>query len=455
VLTFVLSAFLTYVVIEWFARPTEAYAPSLPPEASLVAAPDDPLDLGAAWPRPDLVPGPAWEAPLALPAEAPLPEAPAQGSREDRVPGGLRVVRHQVQWGGTLERALLESGIDATSVDAIVRALAPVDLRFAQPGDFFSLERGDAGSLASFEYQQGRRDIYRLRSSADGTLLPTHEEVPLERRVVRLSGVVHGSLFDTVLELGEEPDLVHEFAEIFAWDIDFAKETQPGDDFRIVFEKYFDRDGFVRYGHILGAQYRTAGRAFVAIFFEDLDGQGDYYRPDGTSIRRSFLRVPLRYTRISSPYSRARLHPILKVRRPHEGVDYAAPEGTPVWAVADGTVIFKGWDGGFGRLLKIRHDNGHVSYYGHLGAYADGVTAGASVRQKQVIGYVGATGLATGPHLDYRLKVGGRFVDPLQVDLPRGKSISVQDQDRFAPVRDERLRELAVVMPALPLSASR
>lgn len=457
-MTFVIAAFLTYGMIEWFARPTEAYSPD--PAATTFIAPEGMEIEGIVWSEPDTAASPlpavgtgGEDFGLVIrPASIERPSAP-----ETRGGGGsdLRVLSGHIESGGTLTSALLDNGIDAGTVERIATALEPVfDVRFAHPDDFFTLVRGDAGEVLSFEYNRGRRDLYRVQS-VEGELRAVHEEIPLERRVVRLSGVVHQSLFETVISLGEEPELVNAFADIFAWDFDFAKETQPGDDFRIVFEKYFDRDGFVKYGHVLAAQYRSAGRTYVAIYFEDLDGDGDYYRPDGTSIRRSFLRAPLQFTRISSPYSKSRLHPILKVRRPHEGVDYAAPEGTPVWAVADGTVIFKGWDGGFGRLVKVRHENGYVSYYAHLSSYAEGIVVGARVSQKQVVGRVGATGLATGPHLDYRLKVNGRFVDPLKVELPKGRAISVRDAGRFAPVRDARLRELAVVMPAAPLSASR
>ena len=170
-------------------------------------------------------------------------------------------------------------------------------------------------------------------------------------------------------------------------------------------------------------------------------------------MRRTFLRAPVKYSRISSRYSKSRLHPILNVRRPHEGIDYAAPTGTPIWAVAEGEVIFKGWSGGFGRLIKIRHNNGYVSYYGHLSRYAGNLKVGSRVEQQQVVGYVGSTGLATGPHLDYRLKVDGRFVDPLKVRFPHGAPVPNEELDRFAALRDELLAELSNVSPPLVLEA--
>jgi murein DD-endopeptidase MepM/ murein hydrolase activator NlpD len=158
--------------------------------------------------------------------------------------------------------------------------------------------------------------------------------------------------------------------------------------------------------------------------------------------------------RISSGYTNRRLHPVLKVRRPHWGVDYAAPTGTPVWAVARGEVIFAGWQGGFGRLIKIRHQNGYISYYGHLSRYAAGLRAGQHVSQQQVIGYVGSSGLATGPHLDYRLQVNGRFIDPLKLSIPTGEPIPLEERERFEAQRDERLAELSAAQPAIVLDAS-
>jgi len=222
----------------------------------------------------------------------------------------------------------------------------------------------------------------------------------------------------------------------------------------MVFEKYYDREGFVRYGTILASRYKSAAEEMTAIYFKDDEGYADYFTPEGNSVRRTFLRAPLQYSRISSRYSHSRLHPILKVRRPHHGLDYAAPIGTPVWAVAAGRVIHVGWNGGFGRLVKIRHDNGMVSFYGHLARFADGLRKGDRVQQKQVIGYVGSSGLSTGPHLDYRLQVGGRFVDPLKINFPKGEPIPVKSRERFLALRNIRLAELNAARPAVVLEAA-
>jgi len=367
----------------------------------------------------------------------------------------LTIATGRVPKRGTLAGALRGVGVDPVLVDQIARGLRPVfDLRRARAGDFYALIRDDVGALLSFEYQRGRGEVYRLSRDPNGKLVATKEIAPLERRVLQLGGVVSGSLVRSLGELGERPELVYAFTDIFLWDFDFSTQSRPGDEFRMVFEKFFDKDGFVRYGRVLAAEYRGAKRTFVAVWFEDEQGHGDYFTPDGLSVRRAFLKAPVKYSRISSRYSKARLHPILHTRRPHEGVDYAAPVGTPVWSVADGKVLFAGWSGGFGRLIKVKHSNGFISFYGHLSRYAKGLRVGQSVSQKQQIGFVGMTGLATGPHLDFRIQRGGRFFDPLTVKLDSGEPISLRARSRFNQVKDMRLAELREAEPTLALDAA-
>jgi murein DD-endopeptidase MepM/ murein hydrolase activator NlpD len=340
-------------------------------------------------------------------------------------------------------------------VDQVARGLRPVfDFRRARPGDFYALIRDDKGALLSFEHQRGRGEVYRLDRDPAGALVAKKEVAPLERRVLQLGGVVKGSLFESLVDLGERPELVHAFTDIFLWDFDFSTQTRPGDEFRMVFEKYFDKDGFVRYGRVLAAEYRASKRDFVAVWFEDGQGHGDYYTPDGNSVRRAFLKAPVKYSRISSRYTKARLHPILRVRRPHEGVDYAAPVGTPVWSIAKGQVIFAGWSGGYGRLVKVKHTNGYISFYGHLSRYARGLRVGQTVSQKELLGFVGMSGLATGPHLDFRIQKNGRFFDPLSVKLDMGEPISARSFARFNQVKDMRLSELRDAAPQSSLDAA-
>jgi murein DD-endopeptidase MepM/ murein hydrolase activator NlpD len=356
---------------------------------------------------------------------------------------------------GTLAGALRGSGVSPDLVDTVARTLRGVfDLRGARPGDFYALIRDNSGQLLSFEFQRGRADVYRIERNDVGNLVASRETAQLERRVLQLGGVVKRSLFDAMTDLGESPALVHAFTDIFAWDFDFSTQARPGDEFRLVFEKFYDKDGFVRYGRVQAAEYRAARRDFVAVWFEDESGTGGYYTPDGNAMRRSFLAAPLKYSRISSRYTMSRLHPILHSTRPHEGVDYAAPTGTPVWAVADGEVVFAGWSGGFGQTVRVKHTNGYISCYGHLSRFARGLHVGQRVAQKQLVGFVGATGLATGPHLDFRLARNGHFVDPLRMKIDSGEPVPPRSRSRFAKVREMRLGELREAQPALVLDAA-
>ena len=367
----------------------------------------------------------------------------------------LTIVTGRVPRNGTLSGALRGSGVAPEMVETVARALRGVfDVRGARPGDFYALIRDASGQVLSFEYQRGRAELYRVERDPAGNLVASHEAAPLERRVLELGGVVKSSLFDAITDLGEGAELVHAFADIFAWDFDFSTQTRPGDDFRIVFEKFYDKDGFVRYGRVQAAEYRAARKDFVAVWFEDENGTGGYYSPDGNSLRRSFLAAPLKFSRISSRFTMSRYHPILHEERPHEGVDYAAPVGTPVWAVADGEVIFTGWAGGFGNTVRIKHHSGYVSCYAHLSRYARGLRVGQQVAQKQLIGFVGASGLATGPHLDFRIARNGRFLDPLHMQTDAGEPIPPRARQRFAKVKDMRLGELRQAQPSLVLDAA-
>lgn len=250
-------------------------------------------------------------------------------------------------------------------------------------------------------------------------------------------------------DLGEESQVASDFASIFAWDVDFSRAVHSGDQFRLLYERnYVVEDGEERYlgpGRILAAAYAGNNGQHYAIYYEVEPGRGGYYHPDGRSVQRKFLLAPLNFSRISSRFSNARFHPILKVKRPHYGIDYAAPYGAPVWSVADGKVIYKGRAGGFGRLVKVRHSNGYVSYYAHLSRYAAGLKVGQPVRQKQVVGFVGQSGLATGPHVCFRVQKDGHYVNPAAIDAPSADPIPLDHRERFAAARDVRLEELGPI----------
>jgi murein DD-endopeptidase MepM/ murein hydrolase activator NlpD len=396
---------------------------------------------------------PATVAALPAVSAAPPPEvavAPAEPPPtpvEDVVAAEPEPVRYELHPRETVAAALADRGITAAETHAITRAMRPLfDFRRARPGDRYRLERAPDGSLAAFFYERSPLDVYEVRRGESGWKA-RQAEPALARQRRRVAGVVTSNLYDAVQALGEQSGLADDFTAIFAWDLDFSRDVRRGDEFSMLYERlYLEREGeeplYVRPGRILAARYTTRGRVHHAVYFERGQGHGAYYRPDGSPVERSFLKAPLEYRRISSHYAATRLHPVLKVRRPHYAIDYAAPVGTPVWSVADGEVIFRGRVGGFGNLVKVRHEDGHVSYYGHLSRFAKELRVGQRVQQKQVIGYVGQTGMATGPHLDFRMQRNGRYVNPSSVRIASTPPISRELRVAFSGARDALLHEL-------------
>jgi len=261
-----------------------------------------------------------------------------------------------------------------------------------------------------------------------------------------IQGEIKSSLWESMIDKCENPELILKFAEVFEWEIDFLTEPQNGDSFRLIFEEY-DKDGdFVKYGDILAAEYKSGNQLYQTVQYQAPDGRKDYFDPAGKSVRKAFLKSPLNYRRISSRFSFSRFHPILKIFRPHLGVDYSAPSGTPVVASGDGVVTFAGWKGGLGKMVEIRHAKGFVTTYGHLSGIAKGIRTGAKVNQKDLIGYVGSTGYSTGPHLDYRVKANGRFVNPLKMIAPPVQPVKQEYLADFQAHRDNLLYALHLLI---------
>lgn len=363
-------------------------------------------------------------------------------------PQGLTVIKGKIASGQSISTVLGAQGISAQMVRMIDRGMRPkFDFRNAQPGDTFRMSLNTDGELVSFRYRNTPEEGVVLRQSADGYEV-ARERFTLTRKLTRMRGIVKSSLYKSIKDLGHDPGLASVFAEIFAWDIDFSRQLKPGDTFSILYEKlYRDEEGeevFVRSGRILAAQFKGSAAELTAVYFEERDGLGGYYRPDGDTIEQEYLVAPLKFSRISSRYSAARNHPILKVVRPHHGIDYAARTGTPLWSVADGTVIFKGVNGGFGNLVKIRHGDGYVSYYAHMSGFTPNLKVGQKVLQHEVIGFVGQTGLATGPHVCFRVTKYGKYVNPSSLNHGKPVTRSVADASwaEFELVRDQLLGSL-------------
>jgi len=263
---------------------------------------------------------------------------------------------------------------------------------------------------------------------------------PVRREWAVVKGTIRSSLYETLTENGAHPTLALRLSEMFAWQIDFFR-IRSGDAFRILYERRFVDGEKVTPGNILAARFEHQGQPYYGFRF-DSGGGPTYYNRDGESLRRQLLKAPLRYSRISSGYTQSRYHPVLKERRPHRGTDYAAPTGTPVRSVGNGTVQKAGYVGNNGNYVKIRHNGVYSSGYLHLSDIADGVTPGAEVTQGETIGYVGSTGMSTGPHLDYRLWKHGRAVDPYELELPPSKPVSPQHRAAFRRLVEDRLERL-------------
>ncbi len=334
--------------------------------------------------------------------------------------------------------SLHRSGVSDRLIYQLTSALrGKFDLRKCLPGDRYTLVT-TPDSILSFEYQKGMLQKCRV-ARENGELEATVESLQFNCLVKSLRGEVQSSLWEAMIDKCESPELIMKFTEVLEWEIDFLTEPRAGDTFRLLFEEYRKDGSFVKYGEVLVAEYTAGSQIRQSVLYKDPDGRKDHYEPSGKSSRKAFLKSPLNYRRISSRFSYRRFHPIFKRYQPHLGVDYAAPVGTPVVASGDGTVTFAGRKRGYGRMVEIRHSNGFVTSYGHLSRFARGIRRGARVTQKQLIGYVGSSGASTGPHLDYRVKANGRYVNPLRMVAPPVKPVEKEHLAHFRQQRDNLL----------------
>lgn len=338
--------------------------------------------------------------------------------------------------GETLSDALEGVGLASQAGEIVEQLSRWADPRKIRPTDRYSVGYAEDGSVDVFELELDRRGRVRVVDSGDGW---TGDWRPFTRsvKVRSIEGSLEGSLEGSIAKAGGETNLSVLMADVFQWDLDFTRDLRTGDRFKILYETVYldgDLDGL---GSILAVSYENQGRLLEAYRFGD---DGAYYDSEGRPIRKMFLRSPLRYSRVTSRFSRRRFHPVLKRYRPHYGVDYGAPRGTPVRATANGTVVSAGWDRGGGKTVKLRHPNGFLTAYLHLSGYAKGIRSGRRVAQGEVVGYVGSTGLSTGPHLDYRVQKHGRWIDPLSLKSVPADPVPHRRLPEFLAWRDE-LRE--------------
>jgi murein DD-endopeptidase MepM/ murein hydrolase activator NlpD len=342
--------------------------------------------------------------------------------------------------------ALKRAQIAPGTAHAIVTALqsAGLNMRTVRAGEPVELARDAAGELQTVAYAPGPWLRYTATRGQEGWQAARDEIAP-EIRAERREATIRSSLWDAVDSGALSPQLLLDLARMFEATFDFTADTRGGDRIRLLVEARYADDRFVEYGRILAAQYETADRRLTGVAFEGPQGFG-YYDAQGRSLKRMFLRSPLEFRRISSRFTYRRPHPILGGVTPHLAIDYAAPVGTPVWAVADGEVRVAGWNGGNGIQVRLRHRGGYETYYNHLSRVGPGIAPGVRVTQRQVIGYVGSTGLSTGPHLDYRVSQHGRFLDPLREDFLPGEPVPPALRAQF----DEHAQRLLAAMAASP-----
>ena len=363
-----------------------------------------------------------------------------------------RVIEDVVPRRATLAGLLDTHAFDGTFVYQFVQAVRPVfDPRRIRVGNPYRLVVGNDGVLRRFEYHIDNDEFLRVDYATDAEGSFEAERVPYvkERAEVATRGLIderNSSLSAALDDVGENVNLAILMAEVFSGEIDFNNDLRRGDRFDVLFEKYYREDVFSDYGEIVAAEFYNDGRTVQAFsFVVPGDDQALYYDADGRSVKRLFLRSPFRFEpRVTSRFSYRRLHPVLGTNRPHLGVDYGAPTGTPVIAVANGRVVSAAASGGSGNMVRLRHTNGYETYYLHLSRFAKGMRPGSRVVQGQTIGYVGSTGLATGPHLDYRIRKNGTFVNPLieHRNLPPGDPIPGEHLPAFVEARDRALERL-------------
>jgi len=366
-------------------------------------------------------------------------------------PDSLYVANDSLGKGEVLAGALTRWCLTPDRINDVYSSLAKTDFNFRNmaAGDRVTF-RYRGLTLTGVAYSRDQVTSYAVRFESAGTSVAKEtKQVDTVRVVVR--GAIEGSLWNSMIDLGETPALVVNFAEILGYEVDFLTEVNQGDSFEILLDKYYVDSTFYRDGRVYAVHYKGQAGNYHGLYYRSPSGHSDFYNEKGQSLRKSLLRSPLTFANVTSNFGR-RFHPISRVYRQHQGVDYGAPTGTPVSAIADGTVQMARRNGGYGNFVQIRHAGGLVSCYGHLSRYGAGAKAGRSVRQGQTIGYVGSTGYSTGPHLHFEVRQGGKPINPLKVIPPRAEPVAKKNMPEFNALKTTYLADLA--RPAGPVVAT-
>lgn len=362
----------------------------------------------------------------------------------------------QLRRGQTLGSVLGDLGLEPSQSQGVLAALEGyVDVRKIQPGEIGLVYFDPSAKLSSLRFEMTGKGWVDLELESDTWNRSVHE---FSRRVEvrKIEGKLEGSLEAAIRAAGGRAQLAYAMASVLQWDLDFNRDLRVGDDFQVLYEEVFLDGRYAGLGEVLALVYQNRGKQLEAYRY----GLSGYYDRSGRPLQKMFLRSPLPFTRVTSRFSMRRFHPVLKVHRPHYGVDYGAPKGTPVRVTASGVVAFAGRSGGAGKMVKVRHANGYETSYLHLSGYAKGVRSGRRVAQGEVIGYVGSTGLSTGPHLDYRVKRNGRWLDPLSLKSESVEPVPPHEKTLFLERRDALRQALETgkftppTEPPLPMGAA-
>jgi len=369
---------------------------------------------------------PSWSdtLPLAIPAAdehgARLPAT--EPSVSEKAAEQWRTIK--VKSGDTLSSIFARVGLNPQLLHTILSLGDEAEnLKRIHPGEIIKLKLAEQSQLVELMYDIDPTRSLRIWGNHTGYQSSMIER-PVERRVSQAAGVITSSLFEAGQQAGMSDALTMQLAGIFGWDIDFALDLRDGDRFAVVYDDLYVDGDHLRHGDILAAQFVNRGRTYQAVRYTDASGRSEYYTADGRSMRKAFLRTPVEFSRISSGFSTGRLHPVLNQIRAHKGVDYAAPTGTPIKATGDGKIAFVGVKSGYGNVIELQHGSRYSTLYGHMSRFASAIRPGSRIRQGQTIGYVGMTGLATGPHLHYEFRIDGAHRNPLTVQLPEAAPIA-------------------------------
>ncbi len=356
---------------------------------------------------------------LTLPPLTPAADGNPAFTREERI-----------QRGDTVASLLARLQVDDSAAAKFLRENRQAKALYQLvPGRTVRVTTRADGKLVSLRYLTGLNLLAVDRN--DNAFTVAEEPAQLEARVLMKSAEIRSSLFGATDAAGLPDAVATQIADMFSTDIDFHRDLRKGDRFSVVYEVLYHRGEAVKTGRVLAAEFINQGKAYQAVYFNYAENQGAYYTPDGRNLRKQFLRSPLEFSRVTSGFTLARFHPVLQTWRAHKGIDYGAPSGTRVKAAGDGTVEFAGRQGGYGNLVVLRHQSKYTTWYGHLSGFAKGMRKGKRVAQGEVIAFVGATGLATGPHLHYEFRINDVHQNPLRVAMPEAPPITLEQKPKF------------------------